>query len=125
MSKLPSVSILLIVNASPWGSTLANTAWRFARAALDEGQEVAAVFFHGDGVYNAIPGRATDAGTHDLAAAWAALNEEFGVDLMLCSGSSGRRLSRADVDSLSPGFREAGLVEMHEMAAAGHRVVGF
>ncbi len=119
------MSILLIVHASPWGSSLANTALRFALAATLEGHSVAAVFFHGDGVYNAIPGRKTDPGAHDLADAWAQLAESHATDLMLCSGSSGRRLSVADIDHAPPGFREAGLVEMLSVMESCDQVVSF
>ena len=57
----------MIVNASPWGSTLAATALRFARAASDDGDSLA-VYFQGEGVYNAMAGSVDDAGAVRLCA---------------------------------------------------------
>jgi tRNA 2-thiouridine synthesizing protein D len=118
------VSILLIVNASPWGSTVSNTALRFARAALAAGQDLPAVFFQGDGVYGALPGRATDSGAQDLWAAWNDMAQRYGTDLMLCSGSVARRLP-GEPGLLAPGWREAGLVEMFELSGSVDKVVSF
>ena len=115
------MNILLIVNESPWGSTLANTALRFARAALEEGMNLRGVYFRGDGVYNALQGRATDSGAQDLSAAWSAIAGEHGVALMLCSAAATRRLPAA-----VPGpYREAGLAELFEMMSLSDRVVAF
>ena len=56
------MKILVIVNESPWGSSLASTALRFVHAACAAGHEVPAVFFHNDGVYNALEGEVSDGG---------------------------------------------------------------
>jgi tRNA 2-thiouridine synthesizing protein D len=119
------VNILLIVNESPWGSTLADTAARFLKAALAGGHRVPAVFFHGDGVYNALPGRATDAGAADLARQWGRLGRDHGVELLLCSTAAARRLPHRVAESLEPPFREAGLAELLDRAVLCDRVVSF
>ncbi|WP_150865063.1 DsrE family protein [Marinihelvus fidelis] len=117
--------MLLIVNASPWGSTLAHTAMRFARAALAAGAPLAAVYFQGDGVYNAWSGRARDAGAADLAAEWASLARQHDVDLLLCSAAAARRWDDA-VEAAVPGpFRPAGLAEVVERMGESARVVSF
>jgi len=119
------VKILLIVNESPWGSTLALTALHFCRAALESGLGVAAVYFRNDGVYNARPGQVTDRGTPDLAAAWSALGAANGLDLLLCSAAAARRLSAEDLAAAPAPFREAGLVEMLSLLQTTDRVVSF
>lgn len=119
------MNILLIVNASPWGSTLASTALRFARAALASGDGVPAVYFQGDGVYNALPGRVTDPGASNLAEGWAALAREHGVDLMLCSSAAARRWNREVAEAASGTFREAGLAELVGAMEDCPRVVSF
>ncbi len=119
------MNILLIVNASPWGSTLANTALRFARAALAAGTPVPAVYFQGDGVYNALPGRVTDAGATDLADGWAALAEDHDVDLLLCSSAAARRWSAKMAELVPAEFREAGLAELVGRLEDCPRVVSF
>jgi len=115
------MKILLIVNNSPWGSTLGLTALRFSRAMISEGMLLSAVFFREDGVYHALQGRVTDAGTPPTSEAWQEVGRSSGARLLLCSSSSQRRLE------IAPGgeFREAGLAEMMELMAASDRVVTF
>ena len=115
------MKILVVVNESPWGATLPVAALRLARAVVSDDHEIDAVFFRGDGVYNACRGRDTDAGTPDLAREWAAFSEAAGFPLLLCSASASRRLDSAPGD----GFREAGLAEALERMAACDRVVTF
>ncbi len=115
------MKVLVIVNASPWGGTLAASALRVARALSAAGQGIDAVFFRGDGVYNASPGRGGDADTPALAGAWADLAGRDGFPLLLCSSAALRRLDSAP----ATGFREAGLAEVLERMAACDRVVSF
>ena len=114
------MNVLVIVNAAPWGSSLALTAQRLVGALLAGGARVPAVFFREEGVYQAQPGRAHDAGTPAIDAEWRRLAQAHGVELLLCSTASQRRLPGAP-----EGFREAGLVEVLERAAACDRVVSF
>lgn len=116
---LQQMKILLVVNSSPWGSTLAVTALRFARAAVAEGMTVAAVFFREDGVFHGSGSRATDAGTPALFEAWPEFAQSSGAELLLCRSSGQRNLAQ----SPSGPFREAGLAEMIELMAASDRVV--
>lgn len=113
------MKILLVVNSSPWGSTLAVTALRFARAAVAEGMTVTTVFFREDGVFHALGSRATDAGTPALSEAWPEFARIHGADLLVCRSSGQRNLAQ----SPSGSFREAGLAEMMERMAASDRVV--
>jgi len=115
------VKILIIVNESPWGSSLAVTAFRLVRALLAAHVEIAAVFFRGDGVYHAQPGRAVDAGTPGLCDEWRFLAEPSGFPLLVCSSAAQRRMPEA------PGaaYREAGLAELLEIMATSDRVVTF
>ena len=115
------MKILLIVNSSPWGSTLGVTALRFARAAVAEGMTVTAVFFREDGVFQAIGGTVSDAGTPPLAEAWPEFADSCGARLLVCR-SSGLRNLRAIP---SGAYQEAGLAEMMELMAASDRVVSW
>ena len=115
------MKVLVIVNDSPWGATLPAAAVRLVRAMHSNGTEIDAVFFRGDGVYNALTGRAADAGTPELAAEWAALAGSSGFPLLLCSSAASRRLDSAPAG----GFREAGLADVLERMAGCDRVVTF
>jgi len=119
------MDILVIVNESPWGSSLAGTAQRFIKAAVDAGETVPAVFFQNDGVYNATAGRASDDGLPSPFETWCELARDQGVRLLLCSAASARRLDQPAVDSLPDAFREAGLAAMWELAQRCDRVVTF
>ena len=115
------MKILVIVNESPWGGSLAVTALRLARVMLDQGLRLAAVYFRNEGVYQALAGRAHDAGTPCLHDAWLELSRTNGVPLLLCSSAAQRRLQTAPAE----GFREAGLAEVLELMRACDRVVSF
>jgi tRNA 2-thiouridine synthesizing protein D len=115
------VKILVIVNVSPWGGSLAVTALRLVRAMLSQGHDVAAVYFREEGVYQALAGRASDSGTPALRDAWQSLHSEHGVPLLVCSSAAQRRLEQAP----AAGFREAGLAEVLETMQACDRLVTF
>jgi tRNA 2-thiouridine synthesizing protein D len=115
------VKIILVVNDSPWGSTLSATAERIARAMVDAGHRLEAVFFREEGVYNAVASMAGHGEAADLAQCWAKLAEQAGTDLMVCQSSSTRRL---DSPPAAP-FREAGLVEFIDRLAACDRALTF
>jgi len=115
------VKVLVIVNESPWGGSLAVTALRLAREMFDQGLAVAAIYFRNDGVYQALAGRASDAGTPCLHDAWLELSQTRGVPLLLCSSAAQRRLDQAPAE----GFREAGLAEVLELMRSCDRVVSF
>lgn len=118
------MNILMIVNSSPWGSTRALAAWRFARAWLAAGHRIEAIFFRGDGVYNALPGTVADSGTPDLANAWAELGAPSNPPLWLCSAALARRLPSGP-ETLATGFRPAGLLEAMAVVPRCDRVVNF
>lgn len=118
-----SVETLLIVNDSPWGSSLPLTALRFAEAAAGQGVRLHAVYFQHDGVYNALRGAETDAGTPVLAARWSELAERAGCRLWLCSSAAGRRFGD-DIAASAP-FEPVGKARFLEAVAHCERVVAF
>lgn len=115
------MKLLMIVNESPWGSVLALTAYRLAEAAMQVAGNECAVFFREDGVYNAVPGQVTDAGTQDLARCWAGLAQAHGTRLLLCRSSSQRRLMACPAGP----FQESGLAEMFGLMLTFDRVLTF
>ena len=115
----------MIVNESPWGSSLANLALRFLEAAVEAGMQVTAVFFRDDGVYNVLPASATDAGALDLCKAWLEVSETHGIDLMMCSAAAGRRFPRDLAESFPAPYRQASLMELIGLMEKCDRVVSF
>lgn len=115
------MKLLVIVNESPWGRSLASTALRFVRAARAQGHSVPAVYFRDNGVYHALRGRMADSGQERPADAWVALAGSD-TELLLCSSAAARRL---DAPGAQAPFREAGLARMWALALACDRVVTF
>ncbi len=85
---------------------------------LGRGDRVAAVYFREEGVYQALDGRSSDAGTPALPGAWRGLAQHHGLPLLLCSSAAQRRLAAPP-----EGFREAGLAEVLEVMNSCDRVV--
>lgn len=116
--------ILVIVEASPWGSSLSTAAWRFVRAAVTAGVRVT-VFFTGDGVYNAVAGELSDQGLDSPQQCWQAFGASQDVELWLCPAAVARRLPAQVADQLFPDFTVTGLTRLFEQMAASDRVVSF
>jgi sulfur relay protein TusD/DsrE len=119
------MDILLIVNESPWGSSLATTAMRFVQAAHQAGNRVIAIFFNNDGIYNAQRGNMSDDGLISPADRWCEIGREKNTPLLLCPAATARRFDQAIIDKLPKEFRQAGLVEMWAIAQDCDRVVTF
>jgi sulfur relay (sulfurtransferase) complex TusBCD TusD component (DsrE family) len=114
-----NVKVLVIVNSGPWSGSLGVTALRLVRGVSGTGASVAAVYFREDGIYQALPSRAHDAGTPDLRDGWLELAERDGFPLLLCSSASQRRLEHCP----RGGFREAGRAEVLALMGECDRVV--
>ena len=80
----------LIVMNAPWQGQAAQTAYRFARAALAAGHELRQVFFYGDGAQALVAG-AKGADQPDLDRAWRELGEAHGVAILACITAAERR----------------------------------
>jgi len=115
------VKILIIVNESPWGSSLGVAAFRMVGALAGDKAQVSAVYFREEGVYHAQPGRATDHGTPDLFTQWQLLAEQKGFPLLVCSSAAQRRMGQPCTGL----YREAGLAEVMELLASSDRLVTF
>ncbi|MEY2699336.1 MAG: intracellular sulfur oxidation protein DsrE [Pseudomonadota bacterium] len=97
------------VNANPWSSWGARTAYQFSRAVLAGGDEIIRIFFYQDGVFHAVR-------IHDMSPAmpdWCALAREADVELVLCVSAVQRRgllgASGRDMGILMPEFKLGGL----------------
>jgi tRNA 2-thiouridine synthesizing protein D len=97
----------LLVMSSPQGSQAGDSAWRFARAALDTGHEVYRVFFYLEGSYHGNALSVPPQDEVDRAARWAELAAQHDVDLVLCIASAAKR-----------GVLDADEAARHEKAAA-------
>lgn len=113
-----------MVNTSPWGSSRSGVALRFLRATLDAGHQVSALYFRGEGVYHAMPGRQTDPGAADTSSQFMELADAGQFQLLLCSAALSRRFD-APRDSLQSPWQASGLARWVELLDESDRVVSF
>lgn len=124
----------IVVTSAPGSHQAADSAWQFARAALERGHQVERVFFYQDGVHNGTRLAVPPADERDLPALWSGLAAAHGVDLVLCVNSAQRRgvLDRdearragKDGQNIAAGFRIGGLGQLVEMGHRCDRVITF
>ena len=124
----------LQINEGPYQHQAADTAYWFAKAALEKGHEVFRVFFYHDGVNNATRLTTPPQDDRHIVNRWAALAEQYSLDLVVCVAAAQRRgivdegeASRngKDATNLHPGFRISGLGQLVEAAIQADRLVVF
>ncbi|ORU94381.1 MAG: tRNA 2-thiouridine(34) synthase TusD [Cycloclasticus sp. symbiont of Poecilosclerida sp. N] len=128
------MKISIQINASPYQHQASDTAWHFIQAALQNGHEIYRVFFYHDGIYNALRDSRPPSDERNIVQRWSTLNEQMGVDLVVCVSSAQRRgLLEQSVGekvggyerALADGFRIAGLGLLMEAVIDSDRHVTF
>lgn len=124
----------ILINVGPYQHQASDSAYHFAKAAIDRGHEVFRIFFYHDGVNNGTRLTTPPRDDRNVVARWSALAEEHGVDLVLCVAAAQRRgIADADeaarhgkdADNIAPGFRISGLGQLIEAAIEADRLVTF
>ena len=113
----------ILVNEGPYNHQAADTAYQFAKAAIDKGHEIHRVFFYHDGVNNATKLTEPPADDRHIVNRWSKLAEEHSVDLVVCVAAAMRRGIRDE--NLATGFRISGLGQLVEMGIQSDRLVVF
>jgi tRNA 2-thiouridine synthesizing protein D len=122
------------VNSSPNQSNAGYSAYRFIKAALEQGHEVVRVFFYHEGIYHAIKHNSPLDDEIQLTSCWSNLAIQHGVDLLVCISAAQRRgLLHADEakrrgkhdDDLADGFRIGGLGQWVEALIEADRIIVF
>ncbi|HEX8013297.1 MAG TPA: sulfurtransferase complex subunit TusD [Casimicrobiaceae bacterium] len=113
----------LMVNEGPYTHQAPDTAYQFARAALEKGHRINRVFFYHDGVNNST--KLTDPPQDDrhIVNRWSKLAAEHGIDLVVCVAAALRRGIREE--NLATGFRISGLGQLVESGIQSDRLVVF
>ena len=128
------MKIGLLVNEGPYQHQAADTAFQFAKAALEKGHEVFRVFFYHDGVNNGTRLTTPPQDDRHIQRRWTELAEAHGVDLVVCVAAAQRRgicdadeakRNGKDADNIAPGFRISGLGQLVEAAIECDRLVTF
>ena len=113
----------ILVNEGPYTHQAADTAYLFAKAAIEKGHEVSRIFFYHDGVNNASSLTEPPQDDRNIVQRWSALAEQHKIDLVVCVAAA---LRRGIKDSnLAPGFRISGLGQLVEAGIQCDRLVTF
>ncbi|RAU23378.1 sulfurtransferase complex subunit TusD [Paramagnetospirillum kuznetsovii] len=113
----------ILVNEGPYNHQASDSAFQFAKAALEKGHEIFRVFFYYDGVNNATSLGQPPSDDRNVTKNWQKLAEDHKVDLVVCVAAG---LRRGIVDgNLAPGFRISGLGQLIESGIQADRIVTF
>ena len=113
----------ILVNEGPFTHQASDSAYQFAKAAIEKGHEVIRVFFYHDGVNNANKLSAPQSDDRNLVKLWSELADQHNVDLVVCVAAALRRGIKDD--NLAPGFRISGLGQLIEAGIVSDRLVTF
>jgi tRNA 2-thiouridine synthesizing protein D len=113
----------LMVSEGPYTHQASDSAWQFARAALEKGHGIQRVFFYHDGVNNATKLTEPPQDDRHIVNRWSALAAEHKVDLVVCVAAALRRGITDEV--LAPGFRISGLGQLVDSGIKADRLVTF
>ena len=113
----------LLVSEGPYTHQASDTAYQFARAALDKGHTIQRVFFYHDGVYNASKFTEPPQDDRHIVNRLSKLAADHQVDLVVCVAAALRRGIQDEV--LAPGFRISGLGQLVDAGIKSERLVTF
>lgn len=116
------MKLSILIQEGPYNHQASDTAYHFARAALDKGHEIVGIFFYDDGVHNASSLAEPPQDDRNIAKRWSELGAE-GVDLVVCIAAAKRR--GICEDNLIDNMRISGLGQLAAMVQQSDRVVTF
>ncbi len=113
----------ILVNEGPYTHQASDTAFQFAKAALEKGHKIHRVFFYHDGVNNST--RLTEPPQDDrhIVQRWQKLAADHKLDLVVCVAAALRRGIKEE--NLAEGFRISGLGQLIESGIQADRLVTF
>ena len=113
----------ILVNEGPFNHQASDSAYHFAKAALEKGHEILRVFFYYDGVNNGNKNSAPQSDDRNIVTRWSKLADAHPIDLSVCVAAGLRRGIIDDV--LAPGFRITGLGQLIVAGIDADRTVVF
>ena len=124
----------ILVNEGPYNHQASDSAYQFAKAALEKGHEIFRVFFYHDGVNNATNFGVPPQDDRNVTVLWSDLAKKHDLDLVVCVAAAQRRgILDADEQkrhgksghNLAEGFRISGLGQLIEAGIQADRLVTF
>lgn len=121
------MQISILVQGSPTSTRACHSALDFAQSVVDSEHDLFRVFFYQDAV--AIGARHFDTPPDEpnLQRRWLALNEQHGIELVICVSAAQRRgISQSSAhDTVADGFTVSGLGQLIEAMLESDRLVSF
>lgn len=124
----------IMVSEGPYTHQASDTAYNFAKAALENGHEVPRVFFYHDGVNVGTRLSIPPSDERNIQQNWTALGKEHEIDLVVCIAAAQRRglldeneatRQGKDANNIAEGFRISGLGQLIEMGIQTDRLMIF
>ena len=122
------------INEGPYQHQASDSAYQFAKAALEKGHEIFRVFFYHDGVNNATRLAVPPQDDRNIMQLWSDLAKQHKLDLVVCIAAAQRRglldedeMKRQgkDANNIIEGFRISGLGQLIEAGIECDRLVVF
>ena len=128
------MKLAIQINEGPYTHQASDSAYLFAKAALEKGHELFRVFFYHDGVNNATRLTTPPQDDRNITNRWSKLAEAHKLDMVVCVAAAQRRgivdegemkRNGKDATNLAPGFRISGLGQLIEAGIKADRLVVF
>ena len=124
------------INEGPYQHQASDTAYQFAKAAIEKGHEIFRVFFYHDGVNNASNFTVPPQDDRNVVKLWAELKQSDGsdIDKVVCVAAALRRgmldeseakKNNIEGHNVHPSFRISGLGQLIEAGIQSDRLVVF
>ena len=122
------------VNEGPYQHQSADTAYHFARAAIEKGHEIFRIFVYHDGVNKGTRLTTPPKDDRNIVSRWSELAQAHNIDMVLCVAAAQRRglvddgeaeRNGKDATNIAPGFRISGLGQLIEGGIQSDRLVVF
>jgi len=122
------------INEGPYTHQASDTAYAFAKAALEAGHEIYRMFFYHDGVNNATRLTTPPQDDRNIVNRWSELASKHNLDMVVCVAAAQRRgiadadeskRNGKDADNIAPGFRISGLGQLIEGGIQSDRLIVF
>jgi tRNA 2-thiouridine synthesizing protein D len=128
------MKLTIQVNEGPYQHQASDSAYHFAKAALEKGHEIFRIFFYHDGVNNGTRLTTPPQDDRNVVNRWSELGKEHDLDMVICVAAAQRRgivddgeaeRNGKDATNIADGFRISGLGQLIEGAVESDRLVVF